>query len=79
MLYGFITTNVPGFVNYARSLGYVTEVPPDLAIVAQRRVFRRRGVSYRPCDAELIRTLFEMTRAEREMTLPALTVCGPQF
>ena len=25
MLYGFVTTNVPSFVNYARSFGQVTE------------------------------------------------------
>ena len=74
MLYGFITMNVPGFVNYAQTLGYVTEVPLDVAVTAQQRVFRRRNVPHRPHDVELIHELFELTRAERE-TAAATLAC----
>ena len=47
MLYGFVTTNVPSFVNYARLFGQVTELPPDVMISTQRRTFQRRKVKQR--------------------------------
>ena len=34
MLYGFVTTNVPSFVNYARSFGQVTELPVEVMVAA---------------------------------------------
>jgi glucose-1-phosphate thymidylyltransferase len=77
MLYGFITTNVPGFVNFARTLGYVMEIPLDVAITTQRRVFRRRGVSHQACDIELMRELFELTRVDREAAISAFACCTP--
>ena len=67
MLYGFVTTNVPSFVNYARSFGQVTETPVEVMIHTQARMFARRNVSQRPCDAQLLRDMYELTRAERQM------------
>lgn len=67
MAYGFVTTNVPSFVNYARSFGQVTELPPDVMVATQQRMFARRNVSQRTCDAQLIRDMFELTRDERRL------------
>ncbi len=68
MLYGFVTTNVPSFVNYARLFGQVTELPPDVMIATQQRMFHRRQVTPRPCDQQLIRDMFELTRRERQIS-----------
>ncbi|MFV1966881.1 MAG: putative sugar nucleotidyl transferase [Pirellulaceae bacterium] len=67
MLYGFVTTNVPSFVNYARLFGQVTELPPEIMIAAQKRMFRRRNVEQRPCDVQLIYDMSELTRDERQL------------
>jgi glucose-1-phosphate thymidylyltransferase len=67
MLYGFVTTNVPSFVNYARLFGQVTELPPDVMISTQRRMFARRKVTQRPCDTQLIRDMYLLTRDERQL------------
>ncbi len=65
MVYGFVTTNVPSFVNYARLFGQVTETPPDVMISTQARMFARRQVEQRPCDIQLLRDMYELTRDER--------------
>jgi UDP-N-acetylglucosamine diphosphorylase/glucosamine-1-phosphate N-acetyltransferase len=67
MLYGFITTNVPSFVNYARLFGQVTEIPPDVMISTQQRMFSRRNVEQRPCDIQLLQDMYELTRSERQI------------
>ncbi|NLX56519.1 MAG: glucose-1-phosphate thymidylyltransferase [Planctomycetaceae bacterium] len=67
MLYGFVTSNVPSFVNYARLFGQVTELPPDVMIASQRRMFARRKVTQRPLDQQLIRDMFVVTRDERQL------------
>jgi UDP-N-acetylglucosamine diphosphorylase / glucose-1-phosphate thymidylyltransferase / UDP-N-acetylgalactosamine diphosphorylase / glucosamine-1-phosphate N-acetyltransferase / galactosamine-1-phosphate N-acetyltransferase len=67
MLYGFVTTNVPSFVNYARLFGQVTELPPDVMIATQRRMFARRKVTQRPLDQQLIRDMYALTRDERQL------------
>ena len=67
MLYGFVTTNVPSFVNYARLFGQVTELPPDVMIATQRRMFARRKVTQRDCDQQLIRDMYRLTRDERQL------------
>jgi UDP-N-acetylglucosamine diphosphorylase / glucose-1-phosphate thymidylyltransferase / UDP-N-acetylgalactosamine diphosphorylase / glucosamine-1-phosphate N-acetyltransferase / galactosamine-1-phosphate N-acetyltransferase len=67
MLYGFVTSNVPSFVNYARLFGQVTELPPEVMIATQQRMFARRNVTQRPCDIQLIHDLYELTREERQM------------
>ncbi len=65
MVYGFVTTNVPSFVNYARLFGQVTETPVDVMISTQARMFARRNVVQRPCDVQLLRDMYELTRDER--------------
>jgi glucose-1-phosphate thymidylyltransferase len=67
MVYGFVTTNVPSFVNYARLFGQVTELPPEIMIATQQRMFLRRNVKQRPCDAQLIHDMYELTRYERQL------------
>lgn len=67
MVYGFVTTNVPSFVNYARSFGQVTELPAEVMIATQQRMFARRDVRQEPLDAQLIRDLYELTRDERQL------------
>jgi UDP-N-acetylglucosamine diphosphorylase/glucosamine-1-phosphate N-acetyltransferase len=67
MLYGFVTTNVPSFVNYARLFGQVTELPPEVMIATQQRMFQRRNVAQRPCDIQLIQDMYEQTRSERQI------------
>jgi len=67
MLYGFVTTNVPSFVNYARLFGQVTELPPDVMVATQHRMFQRRNVVQRACDVKLIHDMYELTRSERQL------------
>jgi glucose-1-phosphate thymidylyltransferase len=67
-VYGFVSTNVPSFTNYARSFGQVTEVSCDVAIKTQTRMARRRNVATTPVDAKLLQDLFELTRAERQLS-----------
>lgn len=67
MLYGFVTTNVPSFVNYARLFGQVTEAPVDVMVATQARMFARRNVTQRPCDIQLLHDMYELTRHERQL------------
>ena len=67
-VYGFVTTNVPSFTNYARSFGQVTEVGVDVAIKTQARMGNRRKVEMSPTDVKLMQDLFELTRAERQLS-----------
>ena len=67
MVYGFVTTNVPSFVNYARLFGQVTELPPEVMIATQQRMFVRRDVTQRPCDAQLLHDMYDLTRDERQL------------
>lgn len=67
MVYGFVTTNVPSFTNYARVFGQISEVPVDVAAAGQQRMFVRRNVTQRPCDVQLIRDMYELTRHERRL------------
>ncbi len=66
MLYGFVTSNVPSFVNYARLFGQTAEIPAEVMISTQARMFQRRKVQQRDCDQQLIRDMFTITAAERE-------------
>ncbi|MEW4562267.1 putative sugar nucleotidyl transferase [Bremerella sp. JC770] len=68
MLYGFVTTNVPSFVNYARLFGQVTELPPEVMISTQQRMFQRRHVDQTPCDIQLIHDMYVLTQEERQLT-----------
>ena len=74
MVYGFVTTNVPSFVNYARSFQQVTEAPVEVMIATQARMFERRGVAQRPCDIQLLRDMYELTRHERQLAEKPLSL-----
>ncbi|MBP87427.1 MAG: glucose-1-phosphate thymidylyltransferase [Planctomycetaceae bacterium] len=65
MLYGFVTSNVPSFVNYARLFGQVAELPPSVMVATQRRMFQRRTVEQRPCDIQLLHDMYELSHEER--------------
>lgn len=67
MVYGFVTTNVPSFVNYARLFGQVTELPAEIMVATQQRMFLRRNVDQRPCDIELMKQMYQLTTEERRM------------
>jgi len=67
MVYGFVTTNVPSFVNYARLFGQVTETPVDVMVSTQARMFERRNVTQRHCDVQLLHAMYELTRHERQL------------
>jgi UDP-N-acetylglucosamine diphosphorylase/glucosamine-1-phosphate N-acetyltransferase len=74
MVYGFVTTNVPSFVNYARLFGQVTEAPVEVMVATQRRMFERRGVAQRPCDVELLKAMYGLTIHERMQSGEALSL-----
>jgi len=67
MVYGFVTTNVPSFVNYARLFGQVTELPPEVMVATQQRMFARRNVAQRDCDIALLHAMYNLTRHERQL------------
>lgn len=67
MLYGFVTSNVPSFVNYARLFGQTATLPADVMISTQARMFARRKVEQRECDRQLILDMFELTEEERHL------------
>ncbi len=66
MLYGFVTTNVPSFVNYGRTFGQTSQLPADVMIITQQRMFARRNVEQRECDKQLIRDMYTQSTAERD-------------
>lgn len=74
MVYGFVTTNVPSFVNYARLFGQVTELTPEVMVATQQRMFSRRSVEQRPCDAQLIHSMYDLTRHERQLANEPLSL-----
>lgn len=74
MVYGFVTTNVPSFVNYARLFGQVSEAPVEVLISTGRRMFERRGVVQRPLDVQLLRDMHELTAHERQRTGETLSL-----
>lgn len=67
MMYGFVTTNVASFVNYARLFSQITELPPTVMESTQKRMFARRGVEQRPCDIKLLHDMYELTKDERQL------------
>ena len=74
MVYGFVTTNVPSFVNYARLFGQVTEAPVEVMVSTQRRMFARRGVEQRPCDIQLLHDMHALTTHERQALGESLSI-----
>ena len=66
MLYGFATSNVPSFVNYATLFGQSSLLPAEVMISTQARMFARRNVDQRDCDKNLIHQMYRLTEPERE-------------
>ena len=66
MMYGFVTSNVPSYVNYARLFGQTSLLPADVMINTQKRMFARRKVEQRECDKQLIRDMYDLSAEERE-------------
>ncbi|PAY17492.1 glucose-1-phosphate thymidylyltransferase [Rhodopirellula sp. SM50] len=66
MLYGFATSNVPSFVNYARLFGQQSLLPAEVMVNTQQRMFSRRKVEQRECDIQLIQDMYKLTIAERD-------------
>ena len=73
MLYGFVTENVPSFVNYARQFGQTTEMTPQVATTIQARMLSRRGIQARDCDMALLEDLYSMTSVDRDLFESNLT------
>ncbi len=69
MVYGFATTNVPSFVNYARTFGEFGSLPPEVIVTTQQRMFARRNVRQRPCDIQLLHDIYRLTEDERPQGL----------
>ena len=66
MMYGFVTGNVPSYVNYARLFGQMTTLPPEVMIATQQRMFARRKVEQRPSDMQLLHDMYRLTQGERD-------------
>lgn len=69
MVYGFATTNVPSFVNYARTFGELGGLPAEVIVKMQQRMFKRRNVKQRPCDIQLIHDMHRLTQNQRPESL----------
>ena len=67
MLYGYVTENVPSFVNYATSFGEITEIPPDVMAQTQKRVFLRRGIEQQLWHVQLLRDMYEQVAEGRQL------------
>lgn len=66
MLYGFATSNVPSFVNYARLFGQQSLLPAEVMVNTQQRMFSRRKVQQRECDIQLIHDMYNLSSGERD-------------
>jgi glucose-1-phosphate thymidylyltransferase len=74
MMYGFVTSNVPSFVNYARLFGQMASLPPEVMVSTQQRMFARRDVQQRGCDVQLIYDMHRITQMERDQFGEALAL-----
>ena len=67
MVYGFVTTDVPSFVNYARTFGEITEQSPQVVATTQKRVFLRRGIEQQPWHVQLLEDMYEIASEGRQL------------
>ena len=74
MLYGFVTTNVPSFCNYARSFGEITGIDVETAVETQRRMFKRRKVEQTELDIALMRDLHRLTERDRGLAAEPISL-----
>lgn len=68
-IHGVATDDVPSFTIWAKSIGAqgdAVELLLDSAIEIHKRVLARRKIEATPEEVELIKTLFELTREERQ-------------
>ncbi|TWU15345.1 putative sugar nucleotidyl transferase [Allorhodopirellula heiligendammensis] len=65
MMYGFVTGNVPSYVNYARLFGQTSLLPPEVMVSTQARMFARRKTKQRQEDIDLIHAMYHRTETER--------------
>ncbi len=72
-VYGFVTTNVPSFCNYARTFGQITEHYLSSAVRTQKRMFARRNVKQTRMHIKLLEDIYEITRDERIISTEALS------
>ncbi|MCM2373266.1 putative sugar nucleotidyl transferase [Aporhodopirellula aestuarii] len=68
MMYGFVTGNVPSYVNYARLFGQTSLLPPEVMVNTQARMFARRKVKQRQADIDLIHAMYHLTESERQLS-----------
>ncbi|MCD6574632.1 glucose-1-phosphate thymidylyltransferase [Candidatus Aerophobetes bacterium] len=73
-VYGFVTTNVPSFCNYARSFGQVTEHHLPAVVKTQKRMFARRDVSQTRTHIKLLEDVYNITKDERIMSGESLSL-----
>ncbi len=66
MMYGFVASNVPNFVNYARLFGQMGSLPPEAMVSTQKRTFACRDVQQRGYDVPLIYDMHRITQMERD-------------
>ncbi len=66
MMYGFVTGNVPSYVNYARLFGQTSLLPPEVMVSTQARMFARRKTKQRQEDIDLIHAMYHRTEIERQ-------------
>lgn len=71
--YGFVTTNVPSFCNYARAFGQVTEHYLSAAVRTQKRMFARRNVKQTRSHIKLLEDIYDITRDERIISSETLS------
>lgn len=74
MVYGFATTNVPSFVNYARTFDAVGHLPAEVIVTTQKRMFSRRQVTQRPCDIQLVYDMHRITASQRPSGLSSESI-----
>jgi glucose-1-phosphate thymidylyltransferase len=67
MIYGFVTTNVESFVNYARSFGEITDLSPSVMAQTQKRAFLRRGIVQQAWHVQLLDVMHEIAAAGRQL------------
>lgn len=66
MMYGFVASNVPNFVNYARLFGQMASLPPEAMVSTQKRTFACRDVQQRECYVPLICDRQRITQMKRD-------------
>jgi glucose-1-phosphate thymidylyltransferase len=67
MIYGFVDRDIPSFVNFISLLkGKDEEFHIEKAVETQKRMFERRKVEQKKEDMDLLKSVFEITKKERE-------------